>query len=60
MTTSELCVTDHPLVRECAVLALEMADRRKERIRCGVTNHALEVFESDFDRGTDDPLTTFK
>ena len=24
----ELCVTDHPLVRECAVLALEMADRR--------------------------------
>lgn len=24
----ELCVTDHPLVREAAVLALEMADRR--------------------------------
>ena len=31
----------------------------KERIRCGVTNHALEVFKSDFDRRTDDPLTTF-
>jgi benzoate-CoA ligase family protein len=24
----ELCITDHPLVREAAVLALEMADRR--------------------------------
>src|SRR3981189_681568 len=36
-----------------------MQNETKERIRCGVTNHALEVFKSDFDRRTDDPLTTF-
>jgi hypothetical protein len=36
-----------------------MQNEMKERIRCGVTNHALEVFKSDFDRRTDDPLTTF-
>ena len=35
-----------------------MQNETKERIRCGVT-HALEVFKSDFDRRTDDPLTTF-
>ena len=32
-----------------------MQNEMKERIRCGVTNHALEVFELDFDRRTDDP-----
>ena len=36
-----------------------MQNETKERIRCGVTNHALEVFKLDFDRRTDDPLTTF-
>ena len=36
-----------------------MQNEMKERIRCGVTNHALEVFKLDFDRRTDDPLTTF-
>ena len=36
-----------------------MQNDTKERIRCGVTNHALEVFKLDFDRRTDDPLTTF-
>jgi hypothetical protein len=36
-----------------------MQNETRERIRCGVTNHALEVFKSDFDRKTDDPLTTF-
>ena len=36
-----------------------MQNETKKRIRCGVTNHALEVFKSDLDRRTDDPLTTF-
>ena len=36
-----------------------MQNEKKERIRCGVTNHALEVFELDFNRKTNDPLTTF-
>jgi hypothetical protein len=31
-----------------------MQNEMKERVRCGVTNHALEVFELDFDRRTDD------
>jgi benzoate-CoA ligase family protein len=38
----ELCVTDHPLVRECAVLALEMADRRMTLQAYVVLNEASE------------------
>ena len=41
------------------VVRFFMQNETKERIRCAVTNHALEVFKSDFDRRTDDPLTTF-
>jgi hypothetical protein len=36
-----------------------MQNKTKERIRCGVTLHALEIFKSDLDKRTDDPLTTF-
>jgi len=41
------------------VVRFFMQNETKERIRCAVTNHALELFKSDFDRRTDDPLTTF-
>jgi benzoate-CoA ligase family protein len=48
----ELCVTDHALVRECAVLALEMPDRR-------MTLHAYVVLnETDIDQGA--AATTLK
>jgi len=36
-----------------------MQNETKERIHCGVTNYALEVFKSNLDRRTDDPLNTF-
>jgi len=36
-----------------------MENETKERIRCGVTIRALEIFKPDFDTRTDDPLTTF-
>ena len=45
--------------KERDIVRFFMQNEMKERIRCGVTNHALEVFELDFDRRTDDPLTTF-
>jgi len=45
--------------RKRDIVRFFMQNETKERIRCGVTNDALEVFKSDFDRRTDDPLTTF-
>ena len=36
-----------------------MENETKERIRCGVTIRALEIFKLDLDTRTDDPLTTF-
>ena len=41
------------------IVRLFMENETKERIRCGVTIRALEIFKPDLDTRTDDPLTTF-
>jgi hypothetical protein len=40
-------------------IVLFMESETKERIRCGVTLRALEIFKPDLDTRTDDPLTPF-
>jgi acyl-coenzyme A synthetase/AMP-(fatty) acid ligase len=42
----ELCLADHPLVRECAVMAIELADRRMTLKAFVVLNHGASEQEA--------------